>query len=280
MAQNTKNIAISELSALSGVPTSTIKYYIRENLLPGPLKNKGTRARYTARHIDRLELIKKIRQEGVSLNKVRDILKLLDNGAERGDAPKIANMKTEIIHEAIALFRRKGYDLVTIADIVDVTRIGCSTFYKNFKNKKDLFLQCIQKIISDEAKQLDAGVADSDKDFLAMYEKDTEVFFKQNQPWQDMINMLRTAAKNDPGEFAAKLEEALQFKMTLFKQRIEKGLQLGYIREVNKNLLAVMAMGIQEYCSEYFSMTELSEPQQRKIFEEAKDIILHGIVKK
>lgn len=49
---------IAELSRQSGVPVPTIKYYLRENLLPPGELTSPTQARYGERHVQRLRLIR------------------------------------------------------------------------------------------------------------------------------------------------------------------------------------------------------------------------------
>lgn len=55
---------ISELSDRSGLPVQTIKYYIREGLLPKGAATAATRAEYDDRHLDRLRLIRALREVG------------------------------------------------------------------------------------------------------------------------------------------------------------------------------------------------------------------------
>lgn len=49
---------ISELSRRSDVPVATIKYYLREGLLPPGERTSATQALYSEAHVDRLELIR------------------------------------------------------------------------------------------------------------------------------------------------------------------------------------------------------------------------------
>ena len=58
---------ISELSQRSGVPVGTIKYYIREGLLPTGERTARTQAEYDEHHLQRLELIRALR-EGADLS--------------------------------------------------------------------------------------------------------------------------------------------------------------------------------------------------------------------
>jgi DNA-binding transcriptional MerR regulator len=55
---------VSELSDRSGLPVQTIKYYIREGLLPKGTATAATRAEYGDEHLDRLRLIRALREVG------------------------------------------------------------------------------------------------------------------------------------------------------------------------------------------------------------------------
>lgn len=270
---------ISELSTRSGVPVSTIKFYIRKKLIPKPVKTGETQGYYTRKHLDRLLLIQKIRTEGgMPLDKIKEITELIDSSEERGkreSGQEATRQKTEIIEAATDLFRGKGYESVTIADIVDAARIGRSTFYRNFRNKRDLFIECIREIIRSEGIPDDTEAFDT-ADGFTLFDRSAEAYFRESPLWTDMIRMLRAAAVNDPAEFEGTLEEALQLKIEAFKKRIETSVQQGFMREVNPTLLAVILLGIQDYCSEYIAKGQFDETPER-IFDGVKDILLHGI---
>jgi len=51
--------------------------------------------------------------------------------------------KTKIIKSAIKIFLIKGYDATSISDVVAETQSSKGGIYHHFKNKKELFLQCI-----------------------------------------------------------------------------------------------------------------------------------------
>jgi AcrR family transcriptional regulator len=282
MAQTEPKMKISELSARSGIPVSTIKFYIRKGLLPKPTKTGETQGFYTPKHLDRLKLIQKIQKEGnMPLDKIREITEMIDSSEERekrDNEEGASRQKSEIVRTAITLFRGKGYEAVTIADIVDAARIGRSTFYKNFRNKKDLFIECIRDITHSEGIPEDVTEANQTNGF-ALFDRSAEAYFKESPLWSDMIKMLRAAAINDPAEFEETLEEALQLKIEVFRKRIRTSVQQGFMREVDPTLLAVMLLGIQDSCSEYLAKGQLDETPER-IFEGVKDILLHGIRKR
>nr|WP_037080722.1 MerR family transcriptional regulator [Pseudonocardia spinosispora] len=70
---------MAELSAESGVPVATIKYYLREGLLPPGERTSPNQARYGKEHIQRLKLVRALLDVGgLSVAKVRDVLDGID----------------------------------------------------------------------------------------------------------------------------------------------------------------------------------------------------------
>ena len=73
---------ISELSARGGVPVPTIKYYLREGLLPAGMRSSATQATYEDGHLERLRVIRALIEAGVSIAETRRVLDTLDHPPE------------------------------------------------------------------------------------------------------------------------------------------------------------------------------------------------------
>jgi DNA-binding transcriptional MerR regulator len=68
-------LRISELSRRSGVPNATIKFYLREGLLPPGRATAATQAEYGDQHLRRLRLIRAlIGVRGLTVQQTRDVL--------------------------------------------------------------------------------------------------------------------------------------------------------------------------------------------------------------
>lgn len=74
---------ISELSRRSGVPVATIKFYLRERLLPEGVLTSATQAQYDEQHLDRLRLIRSlVGVGGLSVARARDVVQAIDSPPE------------------------------------------------------------------------------------------------------------------------------------------------------------------------------------------------------
>jgi DNA-binding transcriptional MerR regulator len=71
---------MSELSAQSQVPVATVKFYLREGLLPPGVATSATRATYDASHVRRLKLIRALAEVGgLRLEQIRGVLAAVDD---------------------------------------------------------------------------------------------------------------------------------------------------------------------------------------------------------
>ncbi|MCH1883164.1 MerR family transcriptional regulator [Agrococcus sp. ARC_14] len=73
---------ISELSEQTGVTTASIKYYVREGLLPAPERVGYNQSEYGTAHVARLRLIRSLLDVGgLSVSATREVLAAVDDEA-------------------------------------------------------------------------------------------------------------------------------------------------------------------------------------------------------
>ena len=73
-------LKISELAEQAEVPVATVRHYLREGLLPEPVKTSRNMAYYPPQFVARIRLIKQLQEERfMPLRVIRDLL-------ERGEA--------------------------------------------------------------------------------------------------------------------------------------------------------------------------------------------------
>lgn len=70
---------LAELCAAAGVPSATVKYYLREGLLPAGERLSATRAEYGPEHVERLRLIRALVDGAqLSIDGVRRIVEAIE----------------------------------------------------------------------------------------------------------------------------------------------------------------------------------------------------------
>lgn len=73
-------LRIGELAVRAGVTPDTLRYYERLRLLPEPPRTNGGYRQYGPATVERITFIKKAQALGLTLEEVRDILRVADRG--------------------------------------------------------------------------------------------------------------------------------------------------------------------------------------------------------
>jgi DNA-binding transcriptional MerR regulator len=91
-------LRMKELAEASGVPSATIKHYLREGLLPEPVKTSRNMAYYPPEFVERIRLIKQLQEE--RFMPLRAIKSVLDEDPERARA--LIELEDRILDRALA----------------------------------------------------------------------------------------------------------------------------------------------------------------------------------
>jgi DNA-binding transcriptional MerR regulator len=91
-------LRMRELAEASGVPAPTIKHYLREGLLPEPVKTSRNMAYYPPEFVDRIKLIKRLQEERyLPLKAIKNVL---DEDPDRATA--MLELGDQILDRALA----------------------------------------------------------------------------------------------------------------------------------------------------------------------------------
>jgi DNA-binding transcriptional MerR regulator len=113
-------LKISELSERSGVPVATIRHYLREGLLPEPVKTSRNMAYYPPDFVERIRLIKQLQEERfMPLRVIRDLLQREDADPERLRA--VVELESRILERALA-GERERVPVKEVAERYDVPK--------------------------------------------------------------------------------------------------------------------------------------------------------------
>jgi len=98
-----KLLKMSELVEASGVPGATIKHYLREGLLPDPVKTSRNMAYYRPETVERIKMIKRLQEERfMPLKAIRAVL-----SDDPDQARTLLDVEDRILERALAKERTR-----------------------------------------------------------------------------------------------------------------------------------------------------------------------------
>jgi AcrR family transcriptional regulator len=251
---------IKELVDKSGVPRTTIHFYLRQGLLHPPHKTGRTMAYYDDTHLQRLreiEALKKGSRVPVSFLKAHiDTGGSADKHADTAyDVSRMANTTKEkarkrhqIIRQAIVVFSEKGYHQTKIIDITSALKISTGTFYLYFKDKRELFVEVIDDVFREIVGQAAEAIR-GESDFLERLRIRGRVFYKNYTKYSEILNQLRAEMASEERWPADKIKKIYHGLTQPVIREIEAAINAGIIRRVDPDLLGYSLTGLIEIMS-------------------------------
>ena len=103
---------IGEMSAATGTPVETIRYYEREGLMPEAARSDGNYRVYDGAQVERLAFIRRCRGLDMTLDEVRALLRFIDQpGPDCGDVNALLDEHIGHVTQRIAELRKLEKEL-------------------------------------------------------------------------------------------------------------------------------------------------------------------------
>jgi len=248
---------IKALVEKSGVPRTTIHFYLRHGLLPPPHKTGRTMAYYDENHLHRLRVIERLKKgTRMPVSLLKEQLDALDNAgpdkAMRYDVTKtVATTKDkklkrkEIGKQAIVVFSQKGYHRTKIVDITRSLQISTGTFYLYFENKRDLFIEVIDDVFRNIVGEAAIAIK-NEQDFLERCKIRGRVFLENYTKYNEILNQLRAELTSEEHWPAQKMKKIYHGLTKPVIREFELAVKNGTIRKIDADLLAYGLTGMLE----------------------------------
>lgn len=110
---------IGELARATATKVETIRYYEQTGLLPPPTRTQGNYRSYAAEHLARLSFIRRARDLGFGIERVRALLDLSDDRTR--DCATVDRIATEHLREV----DRKIADLTALRRELAASIVSC-----------------------------------------------------------------------------------------------------------------------------------------------------------
>ena len=248
---------IKELVQKSGVPRTTIHFYLRQGLLHPPQKTGRTMAYYDDSHLEQLKKIQNLRkgsrvpmsflkeQLASVVSDVRDVPADYDVSKTVVTTKEKEQKRKEIIKQAIQIFIQKGYHRTKIADITRSLKISTGTFYLYFNNKRDLFVEVIDDVFRNLVGEAAVAIK-GEEDFFERLKIRGRVFYDNYAKYSEILNQLRAEMVSEehwPEEKINKIYHGLTRPLI---REIDEAVRKGIIRKIDSDLFAYALTGLIE----------------------------------
>src|SRR5947209_8454967 len=111
-----QNLKIGDLAKATGTKVVTVRYYEQAGLLPAPMRTAGNYRAYGVDHLHRLRFIRRCRDLGFSVEQVRELLALTEQGERDCCAvDQIAREHLTAVEQKIADLQRLAGELRRIS---------------------------------------------------------------------------------------------------------------------------------------------------------------------
>ncbi len=258
---------IAQLSQESGIKKSLIHHYLNLGLLPKPVQAGLTVHLYDDTHLALLKEIRRLRETAnLPLSRIKEILddrdwsleeleiKALlptdstrnDRIDEKMDGPATEVKRQQILKVATDLFSRRAYSEVRISDIAEALHMGKSTFYVYFKNKEDVFMECIEQLRLVVVPRESWDDIMRETDFFRKMKKRVHAFVEAFSGYSGIINQARMVSGGEDPELAEKAKESLKLLARPLQKDVERAQKAGEVREIDSQLAAYFILAIAE----------------------------------
>ncbi len=265
---------IKELVEKSGVPRTTIHFYLRQGLLHPPQKTGRTMAYYDDSHIQRLKEIQELKKGArvpiailkEQIGAIEDgkisipaEFNPLSNGYDAGKPVSTTKEKKrkrqEIINNAIQIFSQKGYHQTKISDITNSMKISTGTFYLYFENKRELFIEVIDDVFHNIVGEAAANIK-KEMDFLEKMKIRGYVFLQNYTKYSEILSQLRAEMASEANWPAKKIKKIYHDLTRPVIREIQDAIDAGIIREIDPDLAAYNLTGQLEMMSLRLSLDD------------------------
>lgn len=278
-----KRYKISELEEICGVRRSTVHHYVDQGLLHRPLKTGQTMAYYDESHVKRLEAIQKIKLDYLDRSKssrvpldyikhkLSETYSLLKPeagprpGEETSGRSNNREKKDAIIEATLRLYAHRGYYLTNIRDIVRAAGISAPTFYRYFRDKRELFVETIEYVVKDFKREIRQAVK-SEMDPARRSKIMFEIFHAHYPKMGEILNQLRSGVIIGDPWARESLSRLYREMMENLIKELQGAMRNGLIRQVDPALLAYFNLSINEAAIHLTSMDPAFDMDQAMAF--------------
>jgi DNA-binding transcriptional MerR regulator len=216
--------SIRDLETITGVPRTTIHFYLRQGLLPHAQKTAASRSLYTDEHVTILGRIAELKGQGKTLAEIESELRpRLDEANEA--AVDLAAQEWQRLHDRILAvatreFIASGYKNTHVTAIMRELGVTATLFYSHFPSKRRLLAECVAGQVGRSTVYVDS----KEKETGSPGERLLWDVFGNSQAFElvaSALAVLRVEGAEDDADLERLLQEALATEVNRLRRILD-----------------------------------------------------------
>jgi AcrR family transcriptional regulator len=159
----------------------------------------------------------------------------------------VSDKREEIIEKAIEIFCKKGFTRASIIDIAKAAGLGKSSFYFYFKDKEDLFIECLAhlgRVLLSKEKEVNNS--QNEQDVVSTQRIAASLYFNYFSYYGGIINSLKMFLKSDDQKKVMLAKEAFKKFIQPIVSFHRHTINIGVMRELDEVLVGYAILGLSD----------------------------------
>ncbi len=186
--------------------------------------------------------------------------------------------RAQVLRHAKRIFARKGYHRTNVADIISRARIARGTFYLYFQNKKDLFEELLEQVLTELATRIHRlRVGGDNPDPVEQLRANLRRVVDYVLEERELTDILLNHSTGFDRDLDAKILNFYDRIAALIQRSLDLGIEMGLVRQSDTRVIAYCILGaIKEMVG---LLSRGGEANSDRLVEEILDFGLRGVAR-
>ncbi|MFZ1890419.1 MAG: TetR/AcrR family transcriptional regulator [Candidatus Binataceae bacterium] len=186
--------------------------------------------------------------------------------------------RAQVLRHAKRIFARKGYHRTNVADIIARARIARGTFYLYFQNKKDLFEELLEQVLTELTSRIlrlrvGTGEADPVEQLRDNLRRVVEYVLEE----RELTDILLNHSVGFDRELDQRIREFYDRIASLIQRSLDLGIEMNLVRKSDTRAIAYCILGAIKEMVSLLSRTPKADTAA--LVEEILDFGLRGVAR-
>ncbi len=152
--------------------------------------------------------------------------------------------RAQVLRHAKRIFARKGYHRTNVADIITRAGIARGTFYLYFQNKKDLFEELLEQVVSEITRRiLRLKVGAGEPDPVEQLRNNLKRVVDYVLAERELVDILLNHSVGFDRELDVRIREFYDRIAAAIKRSLDLGIEMRLVRECDTRVVAYSILG-------------------------------------